>query len=65
MKVNEFIKKLQELRPTDDTDITFVFLEPQDGHVDLLTVQDICWSPDCMGLNDIGVVLNPQHITNN
>ena len=56
MKVVEFLKKFEELRYDDDTDL-LVLLTSHDYLPKFLPIEDVCNNPDCLNYNEIGIIL--------
>ena len=56
MKVVEFLKKFEELKYDDDTDL-LVLLTSHDYLPKFLPIEDVCNNPDCLNYNEIGIIL--------
>jgi len=56
MKVVEFLKKFEELKYDDDTDL-LVLLTSADYLPKFVQIEYVCNNDDCMNYNEIGIVL--------
>ena len=56
MKVVEFLKKFEELKYDDDTDL-LVLLTSADYLPKFVQIENVCNNDDCMNYNEIGIVL--------
>lgn len=56
IKVVEFLKKFEELKYDNDTDL-LVLLISRDYLPKFVRIEDVCNNQDCLGYNEIGIVL--------
>ena len=56
MKVVEFLKKFEELKYDDDTEL-LVLLTSADYLPKFVQIENVCNNDDCMNYNEIGIVL--------
>lgn len=56
MKVVEFLKKFESLKYDDDTDL-LVLLTSHNYLPKFIDIEDICNNEDCIGYNEIGIIL--------
>jgi len=56
MKVVEFLKKFEELKYDDDTDLLVLLTSPH-YLPKFIQIEDVCNNDDCMNYNEIGIVL--------
>ena len=59
MKVVEFLKKFEELKYDEDTDL-LVLLTGHDFLPKFVKIEDVCNNDDCMNYNEIGIVLRSE-----
>ena len=64
MKAKEFIKKIEDLNPNDDTDIEILLIDFNSGLFDFLEIEDVVRNIDCSGINAIGVNAKLSHRLN-
>lgn len=60
MKIKDFVQKILELNPDDDTKIELLLVNDRGVPCDFLDIKDILWNQDCLGYNEIGIVLSPS-----
>lgn len=59
MKVVEFLKRFDELKYDNDTEL-LVLLTNNNQLPKFVQIEDICNNEDCLGYNEIGIVLRDK-----
>ena len=59
MKVVEFLRMFENTKYDDDTEL-LVLLTSADYLPKFVQIEDVCNNPDCLGYNEIGIILRSE-----